>query len=60
MVVAQGLTDALHRLAVAVAVAVLSGRRDCCPGRVVVPKFDGFRALFYTPLRVGDPVLLQT
>ncbi|MFD5875887.1 hypothetical protein [Streptomyces sp. NPDC060322] len=27
---------------------------------MVVPKFDGFRALFYTPLRVGDPVLLQT
>ncbi|MFE1189966.1 ATP-dependent DNA ligase [[Kitasatospora] papulosa] len=31
------------------------------PDRMVVqPKFDGFRALLYTPLRQGDPVLLQT
>ncbi|MEU9061761.1 hypothetical protein AB0D13_23580 [Streptomyces sp. NPDC048430] len=30
-------------------------------GRMAVqPKFDGFRALLYTPLREGDPVLLQT
>ncbi|WLQ69171.1 ATP-dependent DNA ligase [Streptomyces glycanivorans] len=26
----------------------------------VQPKFDGFRALIFTPLREGDPVLLQT
>nr|WSS66283.1 ATP-dependent DNA ligase [Streptomyces sp. NBC_01177] len=31
------------------------------PGRMAVqPKFDGFQALLYTPLRKGDPVLLQT
>ncbi|MEV5161069.1 hypothetical protein [Streptomyces sp. NPDC053728] len=29
-------------------------------GVAVQPKFDGFRALLYTPLRHGDPVLLQT
>ncbi|MDQ0798297.1 ATP-dependent DNA ligase [Streptomyces sp. B1I3] len=29
-------------------------------GMAVQPKFDGFRALLYTPLREGDPVLLQT
>ncbi|WP_331734934.1 ATP-dependent DNA ligase (plasmid) [Streptomyces sp. NBC_01166] len=29
-------------------------------GMAVQPKFDGFRALLYTPLRAGDPVLLQT
>ncbi|MFJ8982604.1 hypothetical protein [Streptomyces sp. NPDC102282] len=29
-------------------------------GMAVQPKSDGFRALFYTPLRDGDPVLLQT
>ncbi|MEE1774866.1 hypothetical protein PUR25_02025 [Streptomyces sp. JV181] len=26
----------------------------------VQPKFDGLRALLYTPLHAGDPVLLQT
>ncbi|WP_405657984.1 hypothetical protein OG379_00310 [Streptomyces sp. NBC_01166] len=31
------------------------------PGGVAVqPRFDGFRALLFTPLRAGDPVLLQT
>ncbi|MEU2681339.1 ATP-dependent DNA ligase [Streptomyces sp. NPDC007107] len=31
------------------------------PGRMAAqPKFDGFRALLYTPLRTGDPVLVQT
>ncbi|MFE9367150.1 ATP-dependent DNA ligase [Streptomyces sp. NPDC006978] len=31
------------------------------PGRMAAqPKFDGFRALLYTPLHAGDPVLLQS
>ncbi|MFC8231104.1 hypothetical protein [Streptomyces sp. NPDC057287] len=31
------------------------------PGLMAVqPKFDGFRALLFTPLRAGGPVLLQT
>jgi ATP-dependent DNA ligase len=30
------------------------------PAMAVEPKFDGFRALLYTPLREGGPVLLQT
>ncbi|MEV5162812.1 hypothetical protein [Streptomyces sp. NPDC053728] len=31
------------------------------PGQVAVqPKFDGFRALLFTPLRADEPVLLQT
>ncbi|MER5618755.1 hypothetical protein [Streptomyces sp. NPDC002215] len=30
------------------------------PGWWYEPKYDGFRALLYTPLHVGEPVLLQT
>ncbi|MEV3934260.1 hypothetical protein [Streptomyces sp. NPDC049944] len=31
------------------------------PGQVAVqPKFEGFRALLFTPLRADEPVLLQT
>ncbi|MFJ8870411.1 ATP-dependent DNA ligase [Streptomyces sp. NPDC102473] len=44
---------------------MLAQARDTLPslghGRVAVqPKFDGFRALLYTPLRDGDLMLLQT
>ncbi|MFH8760594.1 ATP-dependent DNA ligase [Streptomyces atroolivaceus] len=44
---------------------MLAQARETLPplgtGRMAVqPKFDGFRALLYTPLRAGDPVLLQT
>ncbi|MEV5296230.1 ATP-dependent DNA ligase [Streptomyces sp. NPDC053741] len=43
---------------------MLAQARETLPslaGRMAVqPKFDGFRALLFTPLHAGDPVLLQT
>ncbi|MEV5864302.1 ATP-dependent DNA ligase [Streptomyces sp. NPDC052071] len=43
---------------------MLAQARETLPpltGRMAVqPKFDGFRALLYTPLHTGDPVLVQT